>query len=297
MKKQLLSMALLLFSLTTFGQGAVQATAELNTVYSPVKRTDTSAHVRFTELKLGIPVLKNATDRLSAGFTLTNEHFEGFPATYGEDVYGLALNLNWLHFTGSRTALNIFGQGGIYSDLQVLAGNQIRGMLGASYITRYSANFSLGFGLAYGRQFYGNQIIPLVLVQYRFEDAHWKLGGLFPTNPKLTYLLTQHNALSFEFKQVYSSYRLTGPADEGTFIKNSKLTSMLNYEYSFAKAWRIAAGLGYAVRQRYELYRNGDDSQWYLINSAIGGSKQVPAEAVSRNGAQFHLGIAFNPQF
>jgi hypothetical protein len=295
--KKLLSIILLFSSITVVAQSQSPVNAELNYNYIPIKNKDTSSHVKLVEFKIGTSIYKTAKSGLSASFTYTGESFDGFPTAYGTDVYGLALGLNWYKTMGKRGALNIFAQAGIYSDLHNVSTDAIRGLLGVNYLTRYSANFSLGFGAAYARQFYGNQLIPVVAVMYRFDDEHWKLGGVFPVNPKLSYVFDKKDAISFEFKQIYSSYRLTEPDDKGDYIKNTRLTTMLNYEYGFAKLWRLSAGVGYAIHQKYELYKSGDNNQWYFINTSIGGSKPVPVESIIHNGAQLQLGISFNPQF
>jgi hypothetical protein len=295
--KKLLSFFFLLSSFTAFGQISRQQNAELDFNYIPIKNNDTSAHVRLIELKIGALVYKSTKSRLLANLNYTGESFTGFPAAYGTDVYGLSLGLNWFRTLGKRTALNIFGQAGFYSDLHTISDNAIRGLLGFNYLTRYSPNFSLGFGVAYARQFYGNQLIPVIVVLYHFDNQHWKLGGVFPTNPKLTYTFDKKNGISLELKQIFSSYRLTEPDDANSFIKNTRTTLMLNYEYSFTKSWRIAAGIGYAIQQKYELYKNDDGNQWYFINTPLGGAKAEPVESIIHNGAQFHIGIAFNPPF
>jgi hypothetical protein len=295
--KKTLSFLFLLSSFTAFGQISNQQNAELNFNYIPIKNTDTSAHIKLIEFKLGTLVYKNAKSRLLANLNYTGESFSGFPEGYGTDVYGLSLGLNWFRSVGKRTAINIFGEAGFYSDFHTISDNAIRGMLGFNYLTRYSPNFSLGFGAAYVRQFYGNQLIPVVVVLYHFDNQHWKLGGIFPTNPKLTYSFDKKNGISFELKQVFSSYRLTEPDDANSFIKNTRTTTMFNYEYRFAKMWRIAAGLGYAIHQKYELYKDGDANQWYFINTPIGGAKAEPVQSIIHSGAQFNIGIAFNPPF
>src|SRR6185312_10042680 len=115
-------------------------------------------------------------------------------------------------------------------------------------------------------------------------------------SPRLTYNFDKKNAVSFQLKEVFASYRLTGFQDSENFVKETKVTSSINYEYTFAGSWRISAGLGYNMRQRYELYQDADASHWYFIGTAL-GNKIAPIQALEHNGAQLHIGLAFNPAF
>ncbi|KAA8482445.1 hypothetical protein F1649_12100 [Arcticibacter tournemirensis] len=48
----------------------------------------------------------------------------------------------------------------------------------------------IGFGLAYSRQFFGNQIIPFIDFDWR-PDRWWHVYGQFPVKPRIEYSLFQ----------------------------------------------------------------------------------------------------------
>jgi hypothetical protein len=278
-----------------FGQEKI--TSELNLNYSLIHYNDTIGHVRRFDFKISAPIYQNGKSRLSSNFSYNSESLNDFPPAYGTSLQGLGFGLNWTDIINPRSALIIFGQGGIYSDMTSLSSNAIRERLGFTWLTKHSDRLSLGFGVSYTRQFYGNQIIPIIAVIYHFDNEHWKLSGAFPESPKLSYNLSNKSALSLQLKAQFASYRLNGARDSGTFVKTSNLTSMLSYEYNLAKSWRISTGIGYAMRQRYELYKDDNNSdQWYFIGKPL-GEKPTPITSIVQNGLQLHIGLAFNPTF
>jgi hypothetical protein len=295
MKTTLLLLCLLL-SVTAFSQDKI--TSDLNLNYSGIRHNDTSSHIRTVEMKVSMPVYKTTLSRIAGSFTYTNEHFVDFPSAFGTDVHGFALGLNWLKYIGGRHLVTVLGQVGLYSDMHHITGNAIRGLIGFNYLTVYSKKLTLGLGAAYARQLYGNQILPLIAVKYKSNgDGRWKLGGIFPTNPKLSYAVSKSSSFSLELKQEYSSYRLTGSNHDGYYIKNTRSTCVVNYEYTFAQAWRITAGVGSSLRQRYGVYPDENSSQWYILGRAIDGAAPQAVEYITHRGGQFHAGIAYNPSF
>lgn len=282
-------------SAIAFGQDKI--TSELNLNYSLIHYNDTARHVRQFDFKIAAPIYNNGKNRLSGNLSYNSESLNDFPSVYGTSMQGIGVGLNWTNIISPRSVLVISGQAGIYSDMNELSSNAIRERLGFTWLSKHSDKLSLGFGLSYARQFYGNQLIPVTAVIYHFDNEHWKLSGAFPESPKLTYNLNDKSAISLQLRAQFASYRLTSAQDSGTFVKNSKLTSLISYEYTFAKAWRISTGIGYAMRQRYELYKdNYDSSEWYFIGRPL-GNKPTPITSIIQNGVQFHIGISFNPTF
>ncbi|HTI90242.1 MAG TPA: DUF6268 family outer membrane beta-barrel protein [Puia sp.] len=271
--------------------------AELNINETGTRYSDTSAHVRVIDFKTHFPLYTLKGSQFSGNFSYINEKFSDFPAAYGTDLNGLSAGLSWSRSLGQRHMLMITGDGGIYSDFVTWSSRSIRERGGFTYLTRYSERLSIGFGLEYRNQFYGNQISPVIFILYTFRDNdHWKLSGVLPFNPKLTYQVNPGNGISLEVKQTYSSYLLTAAKDSGNYVRNRKLVAALNYEHPFARNWRFNAGIGYAARQGYELYNNSTPREWYLINTPL-GKKPVPIESISHRGIQFTAGLVFHPKF
>jgi len=287
-------MLLVFLSQLVYGQEKVSSGLNLN--YSLVHYNDTIGHVRQIDIKVTSPIWQSTKSRLSGTLSYNNVSLNDFPAVFGADLQGLSFGLNWTGIINPNEALIIFGQAGIYSDMKNLSSDALRERLGFIYLNKHSDRFSLGLGLSYGKQFYGNQLIPVIAVIYHFDNEHWRLSGAFPESPKLTYNLSGRSALNLQISEQFASYRLTAAGDSGAFIKDTKVTSLFTYEYKFSKLCSLAAGVGYNMRQKYELYKDGDSSQWYFINTPI-GNKPMPVTSIVHNGLQFHIGLAFNPPF
>lgn len=292
--QRFLAPAAILVSTTAFGQ---QATSELNFTQSDVKYNDTAAHARTIDFRTYYPILKTTHSRIIGNVIYTNESFSDFPEGYGNSLHGISTGLTWNRELGAKHNLAITGDVGLYTDFNEWTGKAIRERLSVTYLTRYSSRLSIGFGVAYRNQFYGDQIIPIVIVNYTFKNTdHWKISGVLPYTPKVTYIADKHNGISLSINQSFNSYLLTAQKDSGNYVKSRKISLQLNYEYSFNKDWRLNAGVGLAAKQVYELYSGSDPRKWYILNSAI-GDKPTPLESISRRGIQFNIGLAFRPRF
>ncbi len=259
---------------------------------------DTIGHVTTLDLRAWSPLWHQKHSLLSGNIIFINEHFSNFPALYGARARGLSAGLSWTKKISEKHSLIISGDIGLYSDFKNLDSRAIRQRAGLTWITKISYRFSLGYGVEYRNQFYGNQLIPAIVLMYMSkEEDRWKLSGLLPYHPKLTRQFSAHHAISAELKQSFSSYELTAAKDSGTYLRNQKLAFIFNYEYKFQQHWRVLAGIGYSLKQKYEVYSNADSHGWYIINSRIGGDKPTPIASVSQKGVQFVIGIAFNPKF
>jgi hypothetical protein len=172
--KQILTFILLLMAVIASAQEKVASELDLN--YSSLHYNDTSSRARQIDFKLSAPVYRSVNSRLSANFQYDEETLSNFPASYRNNLQGFALGLNWYKAIGAGKGFDIFAQTGVYSDMENLAANAIRERLGFTYLTKTSTRFSLGFGMTYARQFYGNQLIPIVFIRYDFDNQHWKIS-------------------------------------------------------------------------------------------------------------------------
>ncbi len=283
--------------LAAAANGQQKLSADLNFNEAITQYNDTTAHVRSLNFRMAFPIASLKKSWLSGNISYTSEAFRDLPVAYGSSVEGIAFGLNWTRVLGDRHLLVLSGDAGVYSDFNAVSSDAIREGFGFTYFTRYSSHLTLGLGVMYRNQFYGNQIVPVIVVLYTSkDDARWKFSGLLPYNPKLTYQVNKKNGISLDIRQVFSSYLLSASQNTGDYIKNRKLTTMLNYEYSFSKSWRLHAGMGYAAKQQYELYNKTEGRGWYLINTAL-GNKPTPVQSISHGGVQFNIGIALNPKF
>jgi hypothetical protein len=258
---------------------------------------DTSAHLRSIDVRLTFPIGAFAGGRFTGTGNFFNDHFSQFPTLYGSTVTAVSGGLTWSKSVGRGKFLVLSGDLGVYSDFVSLTGSAIREKLGFSYFKVYSLKWALGLGVEYRNQFYGNQVIPIVAVLYNsnLSSGHWRLSGILPYNPRLSYVFDKNSAISLEFKQSYNSYQLTDSTNRGDYLKAQRTTALVNYEYTFSEHWRLTAGVG-AARQKYQVFNSVDDHQWWLINTPLGQS-DTPLETVSKGGPQLNIGLVFNPRF
>ncbi|MDR3714200.1 MAG: DUF6268 family outer membrane beta-barrel protein [Puia sp.] len=284
-------------SISAAAQSLQKMNADLMVSDAGTRYNDTSAHVQVIDFRMQFNLAKLKKSWLSGSFNVLHEGFSQFPVAYGSGLTGLTAGLSWNKRLGDHHVLVLSGTVAVYSDFHVLSSNAIREGFGFTYFTRYSKTLALGLGVQYVNQFYGNQLLPVIVIVYTLKDnPHWKISGYFPYNPKITYAVNANSGISFGIRQVFSSFLLSAPVNAGDYIKNRKLTTLLNYEYNLDKHWRINAGAGYVVQQKYQLYNNKDSGEWWLLNTPL-GHNPAPVQSISHGGIQFNIGIAFNPKF
>ena len=291
------SFILCFISISASAQSPQKVNADLMANDADTRYNDTSAHVQLIDMRMQFTLARLKKSWLSGSFNVVHDGFSAFPAVYGSGLTGLTAGLSWNKPLGDGHVLVLSGAVGVYSDFHALSSNAIREAFGFTYFTTYSKTFALGLGVQYVNQFYGNQLLPVIVIIYTLKpDPHWKISGFIPYNPKLTYALSASSGISFGIRQGFTSFLLSAPDNAGDYIKDRKLTLLLNYEYSFDKHWRINAGVGDMVQQKYQLYNKKYSGEWWLLNTPL-GHNPAAVQSVSHSGIQFNIGIAFNPLF
>ncbi|WP_449399054.1 DUF6268 family outer membrane beta-barrel protein [Chryseobacterium wanjuense] len=265
----------------------------VNYAVSTLKYNDTVANTKLFDVKLKLPVFQKKQYTIVGIVGYKNLSLQSFPAGYAGNLHGITFQGAWIYKLSDRKSLTFFAQAGLFSDLQDISSKDFRYTGGFRYRVKHSEKLSTGWGLAYSRQFFGNQIIPFIDVDYRLNDK-WSITGQFPIKPKVLYHFNDKLSAGIELSADASSYRLSATEKDNQFIQVNQWIGLAKLEYQLAKNWELNIGLGRNFRQSYKLYDDAATTPWTIITMPL-GEKADPIYEIDDNGLNIQVGISFKP--
>lgn len=268
--------------------------AGINYMYIPVKYNDTSLHVNIVDFNIGMSLHKTEKTSISGKLEVGSMSFSNFPGT-SPTFYSTAFQGVYTRIVNNNLALTIFGKLGIYSDMKNISANAFRAMVGFQYKIKVSETMRYGLGIAYANQFYGNQLMPYVNMDWH-PSRNWEIYGQFPTNIRAEYTLSERDFIGFGINGLKNSYRLSSKNDEDNFVQLSQWTGKLFYEHKVYKHWSFNVNAGYALTQSYSEYndvKGGNLNTWSILTIPVGKKRPVPTTEVRKTGMVFQGGIAY----
>lgn len=203
-------------------------------------------------------------------------------------MQGIALHMGWETRLNDRKSMAFFVQQGIFSDMKDLSGRDFRYGFGFRHKTRHSPKFSSGFGLGYSRQFFGNQIVPFVYLDYR-PNGRVAISGQFPARPKFQYRINAKNALALELAGDASSFRLSDAAG-GKIVQLNQWRAAAKWEFELSKHFGLFVTVGANLRNTYKRYEGAGGVRWTVLTVPV-GEKTAPAHKISGQGPFLQVGM------
>lgn len=280
-----------LIGFSSFAQDNDLATG--NYSISKLKYNDTSANARQLDVKFRLPLYQKNRNVFFTTIGYKNVAFDDFPGDYTKNLHGIRWQTIWLHRLSNKKSITVFAQAGLFSDMKDVSGKDFRYSAGFRYRYRHSDKLTTGWGMAYSRQFFGNQIIPFIDVSYEPNDK-WSLAGQFPIKPKVLYHFNRKVSAGVEVNGEAASYRLSATEENNQFIQINQWTGLVKLEYQFAKSWKFNAGVGKNFKQSYKLYQDASTTPWTIITIPI-GKKPGPVQKIDGQGLDAQIGISFAP--
>lgn len=267
--------------------------ASINYAVSTLQYNDTSANANLLDVKFKIPLWNKNRHTVISIVGYKNLSLNNFPMDYTNHLHAFTWQAAWLYKFNDSKSVAFFAQIGLFSDLKDLSSKDFRYNGGFRYRTKYADKLSIGWGLGYSRQFFGNQIIPFMEIDYR-PNERWSITGAFPIKPKILYHF--HNKLSagFELSADAASYRLSETKCNHQFIQVNQWAGLAKLEYQFAKSWQLNIGVGRNFKQSYKLYNDAATTSWTIITFPL-GEKSEPIQEIDNKGLNLQVGISFRP--
>jgi len=267
--------------------------ATINYSISTVKYNDTSTNARQFDAKFKLPVYQKNKSTFAATIGYKNISLNNFSDNYTSSLHGFTMQAVWLYkFTGKKS-LTFFTQAGLFSDMKDVSGKDFRYSAGFRYRYKHSDRLTTGWGLAYSRQFFGNQIIPFIDVDYR-PNNKWSISGQVPVKPKILYHFNTKISAGIEVNGEAASYRLSATEKNNRFIQINQWTGLAKIEYQLAKSWQLNLGFGKHFKQSYKLYNDASTTSWTIITIPL-GNKPEPVKKIDSKGLNIQLGVSFSP--
>lgn len=286
---------LLLLAVLTVGRTLAQTRdlASMTYMVSTLRQNDTVAMANFLEVKFKVPIWNKGRHVAAATLSYKNLSLVNFSDLYSSPLHGLSAQVAWLYKFTPKRSLTLLTQAGLFSDMKDLTGNDFRYSAGFRYRVKHSEKLSSGWGLAYSRQFFGNQIVPFIDVDYK-PNQKWSLTGQFPIKPKILYQFTEKLSAGIEIHGDAASYRLSATERNNQFIQINQWAGMAKLEYQFSQSWLLTMGMGGNFKQSYKLYDQSEKQSWTIITLPI-GERPNPIYEVNSPGLHVQVGISFIP--
>lgn len=260
---------------------------------SQVKFNDTTAKSKQIEAKFGLPLFRQKGNTIAGALVYKNFNLQDFPSSFGHTFHGINLQFIWLKKIGDNKTLTFFIQTGLFSDMKDISGKDIRSGAGFRYRVKHSGKLSTGWGLAYSRQFFGNQVIPFIDVDFR-PNEKLSITGQFPVRPRIMYHFNARTAIGLELLGDAASYRLNEKEYQHQYIQQNQWSAMARFEYGFSRSWQFIIGLGSNLKQVYKLYNDASTTPWTIITIPI-GKKDEPLRKIESRGLNMQVGLSFKP--
>lgn len=254
---------------------------------------DTAAYVRQVDIKARLPIYMKNSNTWIGALGYKNVSLSHFPENYATGVlHGMLLQTAWIHRFTKYKSIALFIQAGIFSDMKDINSKDIRFSSGFRYRIKHSEKLSSGWGLAYARQFFGNQLIPFIDVNYN-PNGKWSISGQFPIKPKILYHVNKKLSAGIEISGEASSYRLSATSQNNRFVQMNQWTGLGKIEYCITPAWQLHIGLGSNFKQSYKLYEDASAAKWTIITIPV-GQKQEPIRRIDSRSLNVQCGISYN---
>lgn len=199
--------------------------ASINYSYSKVKYNDTLAKANQLEIKIKYPLLVKDRNTFVGIISFKNLNLNNFPVQYVASIQGIAFQMLWQKKISENKKIDVFNQVGLFSDMADITTKDFRYGIGFRVKTKHNSKLTTGYGLSYSKQFFGNQIIPFIDIDYR-PNNKWSLAGQLPMKPKILYHFNEKIKVGFELSGEAASYRFSEIEFQNKFIQVNQWTGL-----------------------------------------------------------------------
>lgn len=190
-----------------------------------------------------------------------------------------------------KSTVTAFAGTGIYSDFKDVTGKDFRFSSGVRFKRKVSDRFGFSYGLSYNRQFFGNQVIPFVEIDYWISDRI-RIFGPFPVRPKIEMSVAPTMVIGAGIQGDGSSYRLSSGYDQNQVVQINQWGINLYVRKKMYNAISLYASAGRFLRRSLKLYNDSDQVPWTIITIPL-GSKAVPVERINNSSNTLEVGLSY----
>jgi len=263
----------------------------VNYSISRLKHNDSVASAQQAEVKIRYPLFKNDIHLILGSLGYKNLNLNEILDPELNSVHAVTANLAWQKQLSEKSSFTIVTQFGLFSDMKDISEKDFRYSVGFRYKQTHSAKLKTGYGLGYARQFFGNQVIPFIEVDFR-PNKRWSFTGQLPMKPKVLYHFNEKFRVGLELSGDASSYRLSESTFQDNFIQLNQWLLLSKMEYKLAKSLLLSVDLGYNIKQSYRMFENTSNNTWTIFTIPL-GKKPEPDAIIDGKGPYCNIGLRF----
>jgi hypothetical protein len=252
--------------------------------------------IQYSSISANLLLPLNVREKrvIFGGFSYNGNYFSGFDLFPQQQLHRIETTVGLRYTLKNDNTLVLLTRLALASDFEDISGKDFRYLLGLRYTIKSSEDFYYGFGLAYAKQFFGNQIIPFLYVNWNINEK-LKLHGQFPIDTRLQYQFNTKTKLGIKLKGGTESYRLSEELHNNQFVQIIHWDGGFYLEQKLFKKIKADIGLGYNLLRSFRLFEDSNQSAWTLFTRALGNEIE-PLENLDDTNwfASFSLSYTIN---
>ncbi|MEC7263550.1 MAG: DUF6268 family outer membrane beta-barrel protein [Bacteroidota bacterium] len=275
-------------SLKSFGQEKSPFYIKYN--HTPIEEVD-GGHISQLEAQMLLPLYKGKTFSLATGITPEVMYLENFPMDVGNRLYGLGIPIGGKLKLNDRDEMFLATKMVLSSDLEDISTEDFTFAVGIGLHRKFSEKLTLGLGLGYSHQFFGNQLIPLFDFDYQISDK-LHFYGRFPIEGTLAWNMGRRSTYGLEWNLGADSYRLSEETHNSEYLQYCHFNGTLFYTHRLYNNWHIKLSGGIAG-QKYQWFNNSDSGGWTIVTIPLSDQPE-PIEELKNNGFFVQIGFLYS---
>jgi|GEM_PF-3331753 len=254
--------------------------------YTPVRSNDTSASAKIANVKIRMPVYKKNDLFVLTGESYRNVSMKDMPNVFNRQLHNVNIDLVGVYKINEVNSVSLAGVVSLNSEWRDIGSEDLIYSMAGSFHIKYSEYSRMGMGLAFSRQFFGNQVVPLLDMDY-YINERWRITCRLPIHGRLVYTTGKRSTFGGGWDLWIISFRM---AETDDYIRLKQLSCIAYYEYRFWKNWRLNFTAGFIPTQEFGLYKSNNTRGWTLLTTPIGEAPE-PIQQVNNKGFILQTGL------
>lgn len=243
-------------------QAYSQDIVDLSYYYIPVKNGEINA----VEASIKLPIDMKGEYKYVSGIDYQQINISDTPLFFTNNLYKLKLPFSLIKDYGEGQQLIAVASGALSSDLKEFTINDviISGLV--AYRKKWNDYTSISYGLAYSKQFFGNQLAPIIGFDYR--KNRWQLKGKFPITGNAIFDVGEKSRIGIGWRVLGTSFRFHESNWDNVYMKERSLFLAFTYYRNLNNNLGLEIATGFAS-QNLEFYDEKFPG-WTIVTLSLG---------------------------
>lgn len=268
---------------------------EANYSASPLKFNGTKINMQQVGSTFTVPVINRMKDGkldfLLIGASYNGLFLSGIDSQFGgTNFHSIALPITFHKALSEKYAIIASFVPSLSSDFKDISGEDMVYSGAVMLKINHSNSFTYSLGLAFAKQFFGNVLVPIIVLDWKINNK-LTFSGTLPISEKIKYQLSAKSAFGAmaDFAIGGGSYRLSKKMN-ADYLQLQQLKTALFYAYAFSKKFTIEINAGYNLKQQLDRYSKDEKVDWVPFNNP---NKREPLAELKKAGFTAQTGIKY----